>query len=170
MHIIKIVKNTVVDGPGFRTSIYTSGCPHHCKNCHNPSSWDINYGEYKSVEDIINSVNDISSNQGITLTGGDPLYQIEESIDICKILKEQGRNIWIYTGYVMETIMSSDKLKQILPYIDVIVDGKYVDGENCINDNKFIFRGSRNQRLVDVKQSILKGRVVEYEYNPYPIF
>lgn len=170
MKILRIVKCTMVDGPGFRTSIYTSGCSHYCKGCHNSNSWDINSGKEMCISDIMQAINDASPSGGVTLSGGDPLFQLQDTIELCKSIKASNRNLWVYTGYTFEQIINDDVMKEILPYIDVLVDGKYINSERCVGDKKYIFRGSRNQRLVDVKRSLKENKVIEFEYNPYPNF
>ncbi len=155
MRILKIIDGTTVDGPGFRTSIYVAGCHHHCIGCHNPSSWDPLGGESMTVDSILSriAINDMD----VTLSGGDPLYQADELLTLCKSIKEMGKSIWCYTGFCFEDILSMDgPIKEILNYIDVLVDGPFVES---LRDTDLIFRGSSNQRIIDVSKSLFTGTI-----------
>ncbi len=158
LRILDIVPGTSVDGPGLRTSIYVAGCKHQCPGCHNPESWDINGGNLMTVSRIIEVVEDNGFN--VTLSGGDPLYQPEAVATLCDELKKRGYNIWLYTGYHFEDIVLQPQMLRVLRLIDVLVDGPYVDSER---DLTLHFRGSRNQRLIDVRRSLAEGCVVLFE-------
>lgn len=147
--IIKILDSTMADGEGLRTSIYCAGCDHRCPNCHNPQTWNINNGIWSDVEYIYNRImQDPYTN--ITFTGGDPMKQVEGFTELAKMIKENSnKTIWLYTGYTYEEILESDRLSMILPYIDVLVDGKYKEEER---DLTLRFRGSRNQRIIYLKK------------------
>lgn len=155
--ILEIIKGTTVDGPGFRTSIYMSGCSHKCQGCHNPQSWDENSGEEMSLEEIMAIVEE--EDFDVTLTGGDPLYNPEHTRVLVESIKEKGYNVWIYTGYTWEEILSSEKLMSAIKKADVLVDGPYVES---LRDLDLLFRGSSNQRLIDIKRTIRDGRIVLY--------
>lgn len=152
MRILNITE-TIVDGPGLRSSIYFAGCSHRCKGCHNPESWGFDGGEYITPQQLFNKIKDFASTKNITLSGGDPIQQPKkELIEFLKLLKKDNFNIWVYTGYTFEELD-----KEILSYIDVLVDGKFIEelkSDNCI------YRGSTNQRLIDVKAS--KDKIVEW--------
>lgn len=164
--IIKIVEDTIVDGPGFRSSVYSAGCAHKCCECHNKSTWDINSGIFTTVDEIFKKL--VEADLNITFTGGDPLFQIESFTYLARLIKEKtDKTIWCYTGYKFEQIIASDKLFAILPYIDVLVDGKF---ERELAQTDLLFRGSSNQRLIDVQQSLLRKECVIYDYNPFPAF
>lgn len=164
--LLKIVEDTIVDGPGFRLSLYAAGCSHHCKECHNPHSWQIENGTFYSVQTIFERVMKSSSN--ITFTGGDPFFQTEAFSKLAELIKQNSRkNIWCYTGYLFEDLVTSEKFRRLLNYIDVLVDGPYVAQKRDVN---LLFRGSANQRLIDVKKSLESGIVTLYDYTPYPIF
>lgn len=160
LSILNILHDTTVDGPGFRTSIYAAGCAHQCKECHNPQSWDINNGNSYSIKDLLDTIiNNEFAN--ITFSGGDPLFQVEGFTHLAKLIKAQtNKTIWCYTGFTYEQIISSSKLSQILPYIDVLVDGRF---EESLKDEAIPFRGSNNQRIIDVTQSIKEGYIVEWQ-------
>lgn len=164
--ILDIVEDTVVDGPGFRTTVYASGCPHRCPGCHNPQSWDLSAGHVVSVEVVADKLlgNPFAN---ITFSGGDPLMQVEAFTQLAKRIKaESGKNIWCYTGYCYEEICKSSRLSMILPYIDVLVDGRF---KQELRDTGLLFRGSSNQRLVDIRRSAAAGRVCLFEYKPLPV-
>lgn len=151
------MRDTTVDGVGFRTAIYGAGCIHQCKGCHNPQSWDLTLGEQYSIEDLFSIVQaDDFSN--VTFSGGDPLVQVEGFTQLAKMIKSNTKKtIWCYTGFLYEYILSSEKYAQILPYIDVLVDGRYSEEHRDVD---LKFRGSSNQRIIDVPQSLLRGEVV----------
>ena len=154
-NVLEIIKGTTVDGPGFRTSIYLAGCHHHCPGCHNPQSWDENAGKEMSLEEIMEIVRE--EDFDVTLTGGDPLHFPEKLEHLVKALKQDKRNIWIYTGYIWEEIFSSRHLISAIKEADVIVDGRF---EEKYKDLDLPFRGSSNQRIIDIQESIKKGAIV----------
>lgn len=148
LRIIDIVDGTIVDGPGLRTSIYFAGCAHKCPGCHNPESWDFEAGFLMEVEEIIDHV--VENDFNVTLSGGDPLYQMPQLTELCKRLKGLGKNIWCYTGFTFEEVSNSAALSPILEYIDVMVDGPFIEAKRDIS---LRFKGSSNQRLINVKES-----------------
>ena len=157
MKIIKIIDGTSVDGPGLRTSIYFSGCSHHCPGCQNTQTWDINAGNDTDIDDVLKTV--IDNDFDVTFSGGDPLFQVEEATELAKRIKHIGKNIWCYTGYTYEQILADSRLSQILPFIDVLVDGRF---DINLRDISLRFRGSANQRLIDVHKSQL-GKIAIWE-------
>lgn len=159
MRVLKVVEGTSVDGPRLRTSIYLAGCTHQCPGCHNPQSWDPQAGEEMS-EDRLMEI--IAFNEApVTFSGGDPLFQAEALASLtARIKRELGYNIWCYTGYTWEQIVQQPRLMAAMQHIDVLVDGPFVMAER---DLDIIFRGSRNQRLIDVPATLTHGRVVEVE-------
>ena len=148
LRVLDIVAGTSVDGPGLRTSIYFAGCSHHCKDCHNPESWNPHGGRLMTIREIVERIDQEDFN--VTFSGGDPLYQIEPLILLAKALKQSGRNIWCYTGYTIEEICFNDRFRPILSYIDVLVDGRF---DTTRRDTTLRFRGSSNQRIIDLHQS-----------------
>lgn len=143
MRILDIVDGTIVDGPGLRTSIYFAGCAHKCQGCHNPQSWPFDSGREVTEDEIINHVRENGFN--VTLTGGDPLYQIEEILPLCQRLRQEGFNIWCYTGFTIEEIEASTSLSRILNAVDAIVEGPFIES---LRDISLQFRGSSNQRII----------------------
>lgn len=157
LSILDIVHDTTVDGPGFRTAIYGAGCIHKCMGCHNPQSWNIDNGIEYSIDALFEIIkNDEFSN--VTFSGGDPFFQIDGFTQLAKRIKtETTKNIWCYTGYTFEQIVKSERLSQILPFIDVLVDGRYVE---ALRDADLQFRGSCNQRIIDVQQSLQAEQII----------
>lgn len=146
LSVMKIVYSTSVDGVGLRNSLYVAGCPLRCKGCHNQSSWDINNGTYQSVESVCAQLNVDDFN--ISILGGEPLFQYEGILELCKMIKNKypNKTIWMWSGYTFEHIQQF--YPAILDYIDVLVDGEYIEQKRDINAN---WIGSSNQRVVDVK-------------------
>lgn len=143
MRVLQIVRGTVVDGPGFRTAIYLAGCKHHCSGCHNPESWNPNAGSEMTIEEILTVVKE--EDFDVTLTGGDPLFNPSETIRLAAELKKAGYKIWLYTGYTYEEILKDKNLAVILPFIDTLVDGPYME---MLRNPDLPFRGSSNQRII----------------------
>ena len=165
LSILDIIEDTTVDGPGFRTAIYAAGCPNQCPGCHNPESWDIKNGRMTSTGEILDKVlaDDFAN---VTLSGGDRMFQPEGFAKLAEARKRKSRkNIWCYTGYRFESILKNPRQAALLKYIDVLVDGKYCEE---LKDKSLLFRGSKNQRLIDVKESLRQQQVVCLNYNPFP--
>ena len=143
LRVLKIIPGTIVDGPGIRTSIYFAGCKHFCQGCHNPESWNMNGGIEMAVQEILKVI--CENNFNITLTGGDPLFQNFFSlIDLLKNIKQYNYNVWLYTGFTFQQIMNNDNFKNIIYYIDAIVDGKF---DITKKDDSLKFKGSSNQNI-----------------------
>lgn len=155
-----IEKHSLVNGPGVRYVVFTQGCLHHCPGCHNPETWDSKKGEDYPIEFLLK---DILSNRyldGVTFSGGDPLIQSKALLPICQELKKQGLNIWCYTGYLYEDILqgkASQDAIDLLPFIDVLVDGPFI---LALLSKDCLYRGSANQRLIDVQKSLKENKVV----------
>ena len=152
----------MVDGPGFRTAIYAAGCKHQCKGCHNPQSWDFKAGRAMTTDQIMQIIKqDPFAN--VSFSGGDPMYQPEGFAELAQAIRSQtNKTIWCWTGFSFEMLLRMTKQRELLELIDVLVDGPYVE---ALRDTDLLFRGSRNQRLIDVKASLKAGKVVLY-YDP----
>lgn len=148
LKVLDIVPGTSVDGPGLRTSIYFAGCAHKCPGCHNPQSWDFSAGREMTIDEIVTEINRHGFN--VTLTGGDPLYQLPAINLLARRLKDEGYTIWCYTGFMYEELIKLPGADQLLDSLEVIVDGPFVEAERDIS---LLFRGSSNQRLIDVANS-----------------
>lgn len=159
-----IQTDSIVDGPGIRTVIWTQGCSHNCLGCHNPSTHDFNGGFLKDVSELKKEIADIPLQTGVTFSGGDPIFQVEACLELAKFIKDMNLNIWCYTGYKYEDLIKKAEdnktILHFLNYVDVLVDGKFVLKEKSYNVK---FRGSTNQRLIDVKKSLKEKKVVLYE-------
>ena len=162
LQIISIIEDTMVDGPGFRTAIYAAGCKHQCKGCHNPQSWDFKAGRAMTTDQIMQIIKqDPFAN--VSFSGGDPMYQPEGFAELAQAIRSQtNKTIWCWTGFSFEMLLRMPKQRKLLELIDVLVDGPYVE---ALRDTDLLFRGSRNQRLIDVKASLKAGKVVLY-YDP----
>ncbi len=159
IRVLDIKFGTSVDGVGLRTSIYCAGCENRCPGCHNPQSWDDQGGVEMDVEELFRQVEDADMN--VTFTGGDPMLHPEGFTYLAQMIKARTRkNIWCYTGYRFEDLVQHTARKALLEECDVLVDGRYVESER---DTSLHFRGSRNQRIIDVKRSLVEGVVVELE-------
>ena len=151
------MEDTTVDGPGFRTSVYSSGCPHHCPGCHNPQSWNISNGQPVNIEDILKVILD-DPFADVTFSGGDPMFQPEGFTELARAIRQRSnKNIWCYTGYLFEDLLRNPAQKALLEQIDVLVDGRFIE---ALRDEELRFRGSSNQRIIDVKRSLNEGCIV----------
>lgn len=152
--VMDIVYSTSTDGVGLRNALYVSGCNMRCPHCHNKDSWDINAGTWYTVEEVYNKLNE--DHFPVSILGGEPLMQVDAVTHLCRLIKERTeKSIWLWSGYTYEYI--EEHLGQVLPYIDVLVDGKYV---HELRDTDLLWRGSSNQRVIDVKKSLDKKEVI----------
>lgn len=152
------VDDSIVDGPGIRYTIFFQGCPHHCPGCHNPETHDFNGGHIEEIEDIINEIKKNPLLLGVTISGGEPFSQKEELLTLVKEIRKTNLNIMVYTGYTFENLINSDSItKEILSNIDYLVDGPFILKER---DLELIFRGSRNQRYIDVKKTLKENKII----------
>lgn len=155
--ILNIVEGTCVDGPGLRTSFYIAGCRHRCPGCHNPGSWNDSAGCETSIDSLVATAKE--NDFDVTLSGGDPLYHPKEVEELCRRIKQElGKSVWCYTGFTWEELTSSPSLLFPLRWIDTVVEGRFVEQ---LRDTKLRFRGSSNQRIIDVAASLRSARPVE---------
>ena len=163
--IAGIYPSTIADGEGFRVSVYGAGCSHECIGCHNPQTWDIDNGTLLSVHDVFNRLNIQAKNflDGVTFSGGDPMYQAESFLELAKMIRTvPDKDIWCYTGYIFEDLIRNhDEKYELLRHVDVLVDGRYV---HELRDLTLGFRGSSNQRVIDVQESLQQGTAVWYHW------
>ncbi len=155
-----IQPDSILDGSGIRTVVWFQGCKHNCLGCQNPETHDIEGGFETSTEEVCEKIRALQYQNGITLSGGDPFFQPKAALEIVKFAKEAGLNVWAYTGFTYEVLLAGDKDRlELLKNIDVLVDGKFMLDKKSLNCK---FRGSTNQRLIDVKRSLEEGEVVLY--------
>ena len=166
MNYEKIDKCSVSNGAGVRTVLWVSGCDVHCHNCHNPQTWDFNSGIPFTDDSMQEILYDLSKPyiKGLTLSGGHPLdpHNAPKVLEIVKRVKMvfPNKDIWIYSGYEWENNIKDEALKEILKYTDVLVDGAYVDE---LRDISLAFRGSNNQRIIDVPKSLEQNKVILWQ-------
>ncbi len=175
MYFGEIKKCDIADGPGVRVSLFVSGCTHHCKGCFNPQTWDFTFGkeyDHTTEQEILKAL-EPDYIDGLTLLGGEPMEPVNqrELLGLVKKVKElyPEKNIWCYTGYVLETeLLSASRARcectdELLSYIDVLVDGEFVEDLKNIS---LRFRGSSNQRLIDMKKTLAAGETVLWTDDP----
>ena len=154
-----IVSDSIVDGPGIRTTVFCQGCPHHCPGCHNPETWDFGCGTALPVETIVQIVRENPLCRGVTFSGGEPFAQPEAFARLARLLKAEGYEVASYSGYTFEQLFAgSEDQKKLLESIDILIDGPFLQDQKSL---EIAFRGSRNQRILDVKKSLAEGRAVE---------
>ena len=147
----------MVDGPGFRTSIYYDGCRHACPGCHNPQSWDFGGGREMTVEELMRTIVSDPFTRGVTFSGGDPMYQAAGFAELARAIHAHTqKDVWCYTGFTFESLIQDDQ-RELLTELDVLVDGPFIQS---LRDESLLFRGSSNQRLIDVQASLFSGETV----------
>lgn len=162
MRIAGFYENSCTNGEGWRSVLFVGGCPHRCEGCQNPQTWDYNYGE--EVKDINIYVDKILKNKklidGLTISGGEPFQErnVKPLLELIKALKIENLNIWCYTGYKYEDLVKNSVYRELLSEIDVLVDGPFVKEEFCPNIK---FRGSKNQRILDIQNSLKHNKIIE---------
>lgn len=153
--------DSIVDGLGVRTVLWTQGCGHNCPNCHNPRTWDFNGGELVDVDEVIDRIKKLEYQDGITFSGGDPFYQPEACAIIAKEIKKTKMNIWCYTGFTFEQLLKLGKknkaIMDFLEQIDILVDGPFIQK---LRSYDLKFKGSSNQRVIDVKKTLQSNEIV----------
>ena len=159
MRIASTVSDSIVDGPGLRFTVFTQGCPHHCPGCHNPATHDPSGGREVAVAELAAQLSTNPLTEGLTLSGGEPFLQAAECAVLARYARERGLNVWTYTGYTYERLLEGalPGALALLEQTDVLVDGPFLRSEKSY---EALFRGSANQRLIDVKKSRAAGRVV----------
>ena len=161
-----VVRESIVDGPGIRMTVFVQGCPHHCKGCHNAHTWDFDGGYDGSVERIIEEAKKDPLIKGITLSGGEPFAQAAALTILAKEARALGLNIFCYTGYTFEYLYEHfeehPEYRDLLELCDWLVDGPFIEEEMSL---MLHFRGSRNQRILDVPASLKEGKAVLSDIN-----
>lgn len=153
-----IVSDSIVDGPGIRVTVFCQGCPHHCPGCHNPETWEFGCGTPMEEETILEIVRSNPLCRGVTFSGGEPFAQAEGYAKLAKLLKAHRYEVASYSGYTFEQLLrGTPAQKELLANIDVLIDGPFLMEERSL---ELSFRGSRNQRILDVPKSLAAGQAV----------
>lgn len=162
IRIAGIVNDSIVDGPGFRLAVFTQGCPHDCPGCHNPKTHAFDGGRLESTDRIVETMAENPLLDGITLTGGEPFCQPEACARLAHEAKRLGLNVWAYSGWTYEQLMKraedEPQIHSLLSAVDVLVDGPFLLSQRTL---ELRFRGSKNQRLIDVPASLAAEHAVE---------
>ena len=152
LELSDIIADSIVDGPGIRTTVFCQGCPHHCPGCHNPHTWEFGCGTVISEESVLEIIRSNPLCRGVTFSGGEPFAQAEAFAKLARLLKNAGYEVASYSGYTFEELLNGTPAqKELLSTIDVLIDGPYLQKERSL---ELSFRGSRNQRILDVPTSI----------------
>lgn len=173
IHVAGIMENSIVDGPGMRAVLFLQGCPHHCKGCHNPETWDINSktAQTLTVQELGEQILAIKRINKLTLSGGDPIMQATACLDLIQYLKsrriELGKpeySIILYTGYTFEQLLErkDPTVNELLSECDLVVDGPFIESEKSFD---CLYRGSKNQRIINSKTSLMLDEIVYSELN-----
>ena len=158
LNLSGIVEDSIVDGPGIRTTIFSQGCPHHCPGCHNPETWAFGCGQDMDEETILEIVRSNPLCRGVTFSGGEPFAQAAGFAKLAKLLKALGYEVASYSGYTFEQLQKGSAAQQeLLENIDILIDGPFIQAEKSL---ELVFRGSRNQRILDVPKSLEAGQAV----------
>ena len=162
LRLAGVIRESIVDGPGIRMTIFGQGCPHHCEGCHNPETHDPNGGYISHPENILKAIDQNPLLQGVTFSGGEPFVQAEAFAELGAEIKKRGLHIVTYSGYTFERILEGAERglpgwKELLAVTDILIDGKFILAEKSLN---LLFRGSKNQRLINVPKSLEKGETV----------
>lgn len=172
MNYATIKKHDIANGPGVRVSLFVSGCSHHCPGCFNPETWDFNYGkpfDSDAINEVLQAM-EPSYIHGFSLLGGEP-FELKNQQGVLPLLKEikskfPNKDIWCYTGYdfekdILENMASTwNETTEMLSYIDILVDGEFVEAKK---DVSLRFRGSSNQRIIDVKESLKQKNIILWD-------
>lgn len=160
IRVLALLEDAVCDGEGLRSALFIPGCFHNCPGCFNKESWNKDLGINVDIDKLVDKLISFEEHN-ITISGGDGLcYYYLEVIELCKRIKEKSdKNIWLYTGFTFDELLKDEKRNYILNYVDVVVDGKFIEE---LKDNTLAFRGSSNQLIIDVKESLKIGRIIQY--------
>ena len=163
MRVAGLIHDSIVDGPGLRFVVFTQGCEFHCEGCHNPDAWDIDGGTEVQVGEVIAQLRSNPLTDGLTLSGGEPFLQAADCAQLAAAARVDGLNVWVFTGYTFDELLerasSEPDVLRLLLLTDVLVDGRFVLAERSLS---LKWRGSKNQRLLDVEKSLAAGLAVEF--------
>ena len=161
MRVAGLVQDSIVDGPGLRYVVFTQGCRICCDGCHNPDTWDYNGGTEISVEDLVKEMLSNPLTDGLTLSGGEPFDQAADCVSLAAVARENDLSVWVYTGKIYESLVeeaiTKPAMSELLALTDVLIDGMFIAAERTLSKK---WCGSKNQRILDVKKSLLAGKGV----------
>lgn len=164
IRIAGIEPESFVDGPGIRMTVFTQGCTHHCPGCQNPQTHDFNGGHFVDIDEILEMIEENPLLDGVTFSGGDPMDQAAPLIPLAREIKERGKNLVIFTGYTYERLMEltneRPEMFELLTFADILIDGPFILAKRSL---ELKFRGSSNQRIIDVQESLSQGHVVLHQ-------
>ncbi len=165
IRIASTIAESIVDGPGIRYVVFTQGCPHHCPGCHNPSTHDFNQGKLIEIDELINDMKKYPYMSGLTISGGEPFAQDVALLELINKYHQlyKNKNILIFTGYTYEELKEkhSNIVEEIFAKIDYLIDGRYVAS---LRDLSLVYRGSSNQRIIDMKKTYNNTQIVIKEF------
>ena len=166
LHLAGVIRESIVDGPGWRFVVFVQGCPHHCKNCQNAQTWPFEGGYETTVENIVNAAKENPLLKGVTLSGGEPFTQAKALAVLAKELKKEGLDVMAFSGWTFEELRDGSNDENcwldLLKELSLLVDGKFIEEQKTLS---LRFRGSKNQRIVDVQKSLALGQTVLSELN-----
>ncbi|MCL2031002.1 MAG: anaerobic ribonucleoside-triphosphate reductase activating protein [Oscillospiraceae bacterium] len=160
LRVAQVVQDSVVDGPGLRLAVFAQGCPHRCEGCHNPQTHDPAGGYETTVGDVAGMARANPLLSGVTLTGGEPFAQAGPFAGLARAVKAPGLTVWVYSGWTFEDLRERDGARSLLEACDVLVDGPFILSQKSYGA---LYRGSRNQRLIDLPVSLREGRAILWE-------
>lgn len=165
VRIAGVIKQSIVDGPGMRFVVFTQGCPHQCGGCHNPQTHSFSGGYDCEIDKILNEMAKNPLLKGITLSGGEPFCRSAELLPLVKAVRRNGKDVFCFSGYTFEELVAMSEMDssvaELLGLIDILVDGRFIQEER---DLELRFRGSRNQRLLDLPKSLKEKAPVLWSY------
>ena len=165
LRLAGVIRESIVDGPGMRMTIFTQGCPHHCEGCHNPQTHDFNGGYVSHPKNLLKAIDSDPLLKGVTFSGGEPFMQADALADLAQEIHKRGLNVLTYTGFTFEQLLASfDKFperKRLLEQSDYLIDGKFEIAKRSLD---LQYRGSSNQRIIDVNKSLESGQAVEVSF------
>lgn len=160
IRVAGVVHDSIVDGPSIRTTVFLQGCLHNCKGCHNPETHSLYGGELVSTDTLYQEITENNVCKAVTFSGGDPVYQLFSLKCLLQKLKEDGYNIWMFTGFLFEEL--TERQKEVICDVDVLVDGLFVEELKSMD---LVYKGSANQRIISIPRTMVAGKVVLSEHD-----
>ena len=162
LRVAGVEPSSIVDGPGFRYTIFLQGCSHHCKGCHNPATWDFSGGTEMEISNIAADIDKAYYIDGVTISGGEPLDQADRLIELLNMLKQKGLHIIMFSGYTFEEAVIDKDKRACLEKTDILIDGEFIEEKKSLD---LRFRGSTNQRVIDVPSSLKEGKAILIDWD-----